>query len=256
MDRDSRYFIEALHRGLAVLEVFSEERPSVSLKEITDAVGLDKSSAFRIAYTLEQLGYLERDPDSKRYRPGLKALRLGFTALNSLEITQLARPYLKELCEQTKETVNLAVRDGDEIVYVSRLSPRQIVNINVQVGSRLPLHCTSIGKVLLADMSPQAIRELIGPGPYEALTENTITTYETLLADLQTVRQQGYAIGDEELALGLRSVAAPIRTTNGELTAGIDVSVSGARISRQQLESHFSPLVVDVAVRIREALTP
>ncbi|MDX1613848.1 MAG: IclR family transcriptional regulator [Candidatus Promineifilaceae bacterium] len=256
IDRDTRYFIEALHRGLRVLEAFSEDRSSLSLKEIADSVELDKSTAFRFTYTLEQLGYLERDPESKRYRPGLKALRLGFTALNSLEISQLARPYLKELCDESQETVNLAVRDGSEIVYVERLSPHQIVNINLQVGSRLPTYCTSIGKVLLAELDDEEVLQLLGPGPYDALTEHTITSYDDLLADLKRIRQRGYAIGDEELALGLRSVAAPIRTANGEPTAGINVSVSSARVSREELEVQFPPMVVRVAKRIHQALTP
>ena len=141
MEYDSRYFIEALHRGLRILEVFSKETPALTLVEIVEAVGLDKSTAFRFVYTLQTLGYLERDPESKRYRPGLKVLKLGFTAVNSLDVAQLARPYLKELSEKTDEATNMALRDGAEIVYVVRISPMQLVHINLHVGSRLPVHC-------------------------------------------------------------------------------------------------------------------
>ena len=254
MERDSRYFIEALHRGLRILEVFSEERPRLTLAEIVEVAGLDKSTAFRIVYTLESLGYLERDPASKRYRPGLKVLNLGYTALNSLDVAQLARPYLKELSEKTDEATNMALRDGAEIVYVVRISPMQIVNVNLRVGSRLPAHCTSMGKALLADLSREALRDLLGEGPYEALTPKTITEPDALMAELDRVKQQGYAVSDEELVIGARSLAAPIRQTDGEVKAAINVSVSSARLSRQEMEDGFAEAVVETAQRISQAM--
>lgn len=254
MERDSRYFIEALHRGLRILEVFSEETPQLSLAEIVEAVGLDKSTAFRFVYTLQTLGYLERDPESKRYRPGLKVLKLGYTALNSLDIVQLARPYLKELSEKTDEATNMALRDGAEIVYVVRISPLQIVNINLRVGSRLPAYCTSMGKALLADLSPEKLHELLGEGPYEALTPKTITEPDTLLAELDRVNQLGYAVNDEELIIGVRSLAAPVRQTDREVVAAINVSASSARLSRQEMEDRFAEAVVKTAQRISQSL--
>lgn len=254
MERDSRYFIEALHRGLRILETFSEETPQLSLAEIVEAVGLDKSTAFRFVYTLQTLGYLERDPESKRYRPGLKVLKLGYTALNSLDIVQLARPYLKELSEKTDEATNMALRDGAEIVYVVRISPLQIVNVNLRVGSRLPVYCTSMGKALLADLSPEELHELLGEGPYEALTPKTITEPDTLLAELERVNRLGYAVNDEELIIGVRSLAAPIRQTDGEVVSAINVSVSSARLTREEMEKQFAEAVVETAQWISQAL--
>jgi IclR family pca regulon transcriptional regulator len=254
MDRDNRYFIEALHRGLRVLEVFSEEDSSLGLTEIASACRLDKSTAFRFVHTLEELGYLERDPDSKRYRPGLKVLKLGFSAINHLDIVQLARPHLKTLSRETDEATNMALRDGPEIVYVARISPLQLVNINLRVGSRLPVHCTSMGKAHLLDLEPVALEQLLGKGPYEAFTPHTITGLAHLLADLEQARRQGYAVGDEELAVGMRSVAAPIRNAAGEITAAINISVSSARVSREELEVRLASAVVDSAEHISTAL--
>ena len=254
MERDNRYFIEALHRGLRILEVFSEEAPTLTLAEIVEAVGLDKSTAFRFAYTLQTLGYLKRDPESKRYRPGLKVLKLGFTALNSLDITQLARPYLKELSEKTGETTNLSLRDGAEIVYVVRISPKQMVHINLHVGSRLPVHCTSMGKALLAGFTREEVRALLGEGPYEALTPKTLTSLEELMAELDRVKRKSYAVSDEELTLGARSLAAPIRAKDGEAIAAIDVSISSARLSRWEMEDRFAEPVVKAAKGVSEAL--
>lgn len=254
MPHDERYFIEALSRGLRILEAFSENHPSLTLVEIAKAVGLDKSTVFRFVYTLEELGYLERDPDSKRYRPGLKVLRLGFAALNSLDIVQLARPYLKALSEQTREAINLAVRDRTEIVLVERISPAQIVNINLHVGSRLPVHATSMGKIQLVDHTQSELRELLGEGPYKPLTPQTIDTLDKLVADLETSRAQGYSLCDGELAVGVRSVAAPIRDADGSIVAGLNVSVSSARVSREELEERLADVVVEAARRISAAL--
>lgn len=254
MDRDNRYFIEALHRGLRVLEVFSEEHGSLSLVEIADACGLDKSTAFRFVHTLDELGYLERDPDSKRYRPGLKVLKLGFSAINHLDLVQLARPYLQALSEETDEATNMALRDGPEIVYVARISPLQLVNINLRIGSRLPVHCTSMGKAHLLELEPQALERLLGKGPYQAFTAHTITSLEELVADLAQARQRGYAIGDEELAVGMRSVAAPVRNAGGAVAAAINVSVSSARVSRAELETELAGAVVESARHISTAL--
>jgi IclR family pca regulon transcriptional regulator len=249
-----RYYIEALGRGLHILEAFTEQAPSLSLTEISSKVGLDKSTVFRFVYTLEKLGYLARDPDTKRYRPGLKVLRLGFASINSLDLRQIAQPYLKALAAQTGETTNMTVRDGAEVVYIARNKTRQIININLQVGSRLPVYCTSMGKAQLIDRSRVELHRLLGAGPYPVMGPNTITTLDDLVAELDRVRQQGYAINDEELAAGLRSAAAPIRNAEGEIVGAINVSVPSARVSRQELEARLAPLVRSAALEICQAL--
>ena len=251
---DSRYYIEALGRGLQILEAFSEQSPSLSLTEIASTVGLDKSTVFRSVYTLENLGYLERDPETKRYRPGLKVLRLGFGVLNSLEMTQIARPYLKALSAKCGETTNMTIRDGKEIVYVVRNKTQQVVSINLQLGSRLPVYCASMGKAQLMDLSRDELRDLLGEGPYPVMGPNTITTLDALVAELDKVRQQGYAINDEEMALGLRSVAAPVREASGQVAAAINISVPSARVSRQEMEMVLAPMVMETAHQISLAL--
>jgi len=251
---DSRYFIEALERGLQILEAFSEEGRSLTLTEIGASAGLNKSTVFRFVYTLEKLGYLERDPRTKRYRLGLKVLQLGFTALNSLEIAQIAQPYLKALTAECGETTNMTVRDGKDIVYVARNKTRQIISVDLQLGSRLPVYCTSMGKAQLIDLSRQELHALLGEGPYHKVGPNTITTLDALIAELGKVRQQGYAINDEELAVGLRSVAAPVRDRNGEVVAAVNISAPSVRVSRQELEEVLCPMAVKTASEISLAL--
>ncbi len=224
------------------------------MTEIAADVGLTKSTAFRFTHTLEELGYLRRDPETKRYRPGTKVLRLGFTALNSLEMGQVAQPYLRALSERCGKTTNMTVRDEAEIVYVARNKTQQILALDLHLGSRLPIYCTSMGKAQLIDLSRPELRALLGDGPYQQRGPNTITTLEGLLDELADVRSQGYAVNDEELAPGLRSLAAPVRDHSGEIVAAINVSVLSMRISRQELENQFAPLVLETGRRISSAL--
>jgi IclR family pca regulon transcriptional regulator len=253
MSKD-QYYIEALGRGLGVLEAFSRESPSLSLTEIAEATGLNKSTAFRFTHTLEELGFLERDPETKQYRPGLKVLRLGFTALNSLEMGQIAQPYLKALSAKCGWTTNMTVRDEAEIVYVARNKTQQILSVDLHLGSRLPVYCTSMGKAQLIDLSHQELRNLLGRGPYEKRGPNSITTLDALVAELDEVRRRGYAVCDEGLAPGLRAVAAPVRGHTEQVVAAVNISVPSVRVSLQELKEHLATLVMETARQISLAL--
>jgi len=249
-----KYHIAALERGLDVLEVFSRESPSLSMTEIAERAGLSKSTAFRVAFTLEELGYLNRDPETKRYRPGLKVLRLGFSALNSLEMGQIAQPFLKALSAQSGNTTNMTIRDEKDIVYVARNKTQEILSLDLHLGSRLPVYCTSQGKAQLVDLSRQEVEELLGPGPYPKLGPNTITTLDGLMNELDRIQRQGYAINDQELAAGIRSVAAPIRGSERNVIAAINISVPSARASRQKMKEILAPMVIETARQISLAL--
>jgi IclR family pca regulon transcriptional regulator len=254
MCKDDPYHIEALERGLRVLEAFSRQSPSLSMTEIAEHARLTKSTAFRFTHTLEQLGYLTRDPETKRYRPGLKILRLGFDALNSLEMGQIAQSYLKALSAQCGMTTNMTIRDKADIVYVVRNKTQQILGVDLQLGSRLPVYCTSMGKAQLIDFSREELLHLLGPGPYEVMGPNTITTLDGLVSELDKVRQQGYAINDEELAAGLRSVAAPIRGPQRKMVAAINISTTSAQASRREMEEELAPMVLETAGQISSVL--
>ena len=219
----------------------------MNLTEIVTATHLTKSTAFRMVSTLELLGYLERDPETRQYHPGLKVLQLGFTALNSLDVAQIGQPYLKSLSDACGETTNMAIREGAEIVYVARNVTRQIIGVNVQRGSRAPAYCTSMGKAQLIDLSPKELFDLLGEGPYLKMTPNTIMYLKDMVLELEKIRQQGYAVNDEELAIGLRSVAAPIRGIGWKIVAAINISLTGSRISRNEMEDQLAPKVVDTA---------
>jgi IclR family pca regulon transcriptional regulator len=250
----SRYKVEALARGLEILSLFTTEKPSLNMNEIVIAIQLKKTTAFRMVSTLEMLGYLEHDPITRSFRPGLKVLQLGFTALNSLELATTAQPYLKSLSDACGETTNMAIRDGADIIYVGRNITQQIISVNLYRGSRLPVYCTSMGKSLIIDLSRQELFDLLGEGPYLKRGPNTITSLEALVSEVNKVRQQGYSINDEELTIGLFSVAAPVRDPEGKLVAAINISVPSSRMSRQELELNLAPKVVDTAHQISSAL--
>ena len=250
----SRYAIETLARGLSVLSLFSRDSSELSLTEISRSADLNMTTSLRIASTLEAAGYLRRDPETKRYRPSVKVLQLGFSALRSMDIRQAARPHLERLSRETGETVSHAVLDGFEIVYVDRIRNRQIVGVVLGIGSRLPAHCTSMGKAILAYLPDGQLHAQLNGANLEACTTHTIVDQESLETELAKVRKQGYAINDQELALGLRAVAAPIRGEQGNVVAAINISGSSETISRSRMRQEFVPLLVETASEISQAL--
>lgn len=251
---ETSYTIESLQRGLRVLALFSRARPALSLSQIKDAVGLNKSTVYRILFTLEEAGYLERDPETRLYRPGLKVLQLGFTAISSLEIRQVARPFLRQLAEEVGRTASLSVLDGIEVVYVDRVRYHEVIGVMLGTGSRIPAHCASLGKAMLAFLPPEELRQRLDGADFVPCTDNTIANRADLEADLAKVRQRGFSINDEEWVLGLRSTAAPIMDENGAVAGAINVSVPTAEVSYEELISRFSPAVHATAAQISAKL--
>jgi len=251
---ETSYTIESLQRGLRVLALFSRATPALSLSQIKDAVGLNKSTVYRILYTLEEAGYLERDPETRLYRPGLKVLQLGFTAISSLEIRQVARPFLRQLAEEVGRTASLSVLDGIEVVYVDRVRYHEVIGVMLGTGSRIPAHCASLGKAMLAFLPPEELRQRLDGVDFAPCTDNTITNRADLEADLAEVRRHGFSINDEEWVLGLRSTAAPIMDENGAVAGAINVSVPTAEVSHEELISRFSPAVHATAAQISAKL--
>jgi len=250
----SRYSIETLERGLSVLSLFSNDTSELTLTEISRSADINMTTSLRIASTLEGAGYLRRDPETKRYRPSIKVLQLGFSALRSMDIRQSARPYLERLSSETGETVSLAVLDGLEIVYVDRIRNRQIVGVVLGMGSRLPAHCTSMGKAILAYLPEGQLKTQLNGAALDACTGNTIVEIDSLAADLAKVRRRGYAINNQELAVGLRAVAAPIWGEHGQVVAAINISGSTETISRSSLKQKLVPLLSMTASEISQSL--
>ncbi len=250
---ESRYQVEALARGLAILELFTREVPTLSLSEVVAALEINKSTAYRFLTTLETLGYLERNSSSRRYFPSLKVLQLGFRAIN-LDVRQIGRPYLERLAQKLCETVSMGVMNGADVIYIDRVRNRSIVGVVLEVGSRLPAHTVTIGKVLLAEYPPEKLAVFFERTELKEYGPKTITTREGFLAELSLAREQGFSICDEELAPGLRAAGAPIRDHHGKAIAGINVSGSISTISLERLKTEIVPAVVETARQISQAL--
>jgi IclR family pca regulon transcriptional regulator len=251
---ENKYTTETLLRGLDILSLFTRETPALTLTEITHQTGHSKATVFRFVTTLEQAGYLIRDIETKRYRPGVKVLQLGFAAISSLELRQVARPYLEQLSQKVGETVSLSILDGLEIVYIDRVRNRQIVGVILGIGSRLPAHCTSMGKVILANLDSEVLNSRLRDESLKPCTQNSLSAQINLTNELIKIRQQGFAINDEELEVGLRAVAAPVWDLSKQVCAAINITGSAATISIERITSALAPAVKATGLDISHAL--
>jgi len=250
----SRYFIQSLANGLKVLECFGEGREWLTLMDLTRKLGWTKTSAYRYLATLTSLGYLEIDEATRRYRPTVRVLNLGYAALNALTFPELALPILERLSRQFDESTNMAVLDGTEVVYVARTGSKRILAANLHVGSRLPAHCTSMGKVLLAFLSGAEREKRLRNIPYTQYTPKTITDPTRLRRVLEEVRRQGYAVNDQELDLGLRSCSVPVLDKEGRSIAAINISASSVRASLMEVVNRFVPALTAASEEITKIL--
>jgi IclR family pca regulon transcriptional regulator len=239
---------QSLERGLAILSSFRSARPLLGVSDLSREVGLSRSTTHRYVATLAALGYLQQDAETRKYRLGPRVLDLGFSAINSMELRHISAPHLRELSDATGLTVNMAVLDGADIVYIercqsSRSEPREI-ELNLHVGSRLPAYCTSMGKVLLAFLPRAALDEALAEATFERRGPNTITGRRALERELERVRERGLAVNNEELAYGLRSFAAPVRAQNGDVVAAINIAVHRSLVPLdEQLANLGAPLL-------------
>jgi IclR family transcriptional regulator, pca regulon regulatory protein len=247
-------FSQSLERGLAILSAFKPERPLLGSSELAREMGLSRSTAHRYVASLALLGYLQRDAVSRKYRLGPRVLDLGFSAINSMEIREISVPHLQQLSDETGHTVNMAILDGADIVYVERCrssrAGQRDIDLNLHVGSRLPAYCTSMGKVLLAYLSEDERTALLGNIELSPRGPNTLTGLESLQDELARVREEGLAINNEELAYGLRSIAVPVRSRTGEAAAAINLAAHRSMVSMEDLVARLSPALRRTADQI------
>jgi IclR family transcriptional regulator, pca regulon regulatory protein len=254
--REPRYS-QSLERGLAILECFTPEHPVLGIAEIADDLGMSRSTTHRYVITLVALGFMEQGA-SRKYRLGLRVTDLGMSALNSTGLREHAKPYLEELRQRSSYTVNIAVLDGAEILYVDRARSfrrgQNRIDLNLRPGSRLPAYCTSMGKVLLAYLPETEQRELIDNMQITRRGPNSMTSKKALRTELEHVREEGLAVNDEELAEGLYSIAVPIRNESKEVIAAINMAAHASMISLDELVDALAPHLVATADHISARL--
>jgi IclR family pca regulon transcriptional regulator len=249
------YRVEALAKGLRILSLFDEQHPSWRVSDLVAATGLPMPTVYRVVMTLASEGYLDHLP-SGDYRPGVRTLTLGTAALRSLDFVSIATPKLRELGERTGETVNLAVLNGDRVLYLVRLRNSDLVTANIQVGSTLPAVHTSIGKLLLAHLDEADRAARITDASFSASSgPNAKVSLAELRGELAAIRDQGWAMQDEELAYGLRSVAAPITGPDGRVLAGVNLAVQARDWSTQRMIRELKPAVLATCAEISALLS-
>ena len=220
-------FIGSLAKGLAVLEGFGAQGARLSVSQAAEAAGLDRAGARRCLLTLAELGYLQHDGKFFTLTP--KVLRLGIGALAAMPLAQVVQPWLEQLSERIGESVSVSVLDETEIVYVARAAQKRVMSIGLMPGSRLPAHCTSMGRVLLAALPEAQAAAVLDRSDLSPRTVYSVTDLAMLKALLVQVRGQGFALVDQEVEIGLRSLAVPLRNGHGTVVAALNVGVAAAQ---------------------------
>jgi IclR family transcriptional regulator, pca regulon regulatory protein len=245
-------FVQSLDRGLAVIRVLSEAEP-LTVSEVARETELTRATARRFLLTLQQLGYARAD--GGRFSLTARVLELGYAYLSSLSLPQVAQPHLVRLVERVHESSSLSVLDGPDVVYVARVPTQRIMAVTISVGTRFPAYATSMGRVLLAALEPAELDAILVDAELLPITAGTVTSATALRTLLDRVARQGWALVDQELETGLRSIAVPIRGSGGTVVAAVNVSTHATRTSLEVMRRVLLPALQDAAAAIeRDAL--
>ncbi|MGW4466429.1 IclR family transcriptional regulator [Micromonospora sp. NPDC004704] len=245
-------FVQSLERGLAVIRAFDAVHPQLTLSEVARATGLTRAAARRFLLTLVELGYMRTDGRLFSLRP--RVLELGYAYLSSLSLPEVAQPHMEALVAQVHESCSMSVLDGDEVVYVARVPTKRIMAVAISVGTRFPAYATSMGRVLLAGQPADWLAGYLDTAQLRPLTRRTITDPAKLRAALTRIGSQGFALVDQELEEGLRSLAAPIHGEDGSVIAALNVSAHASRGTSEVIRRELLPPLLATARRIEEDL--
>jgi IclR family pca regulon transcriptional regulator len=249
--RDAHH-VQSLERGLAVIRAFDVEHPELTLSEVARICDLTRAAARRFLLTLADLGYVRTDGRFFRLSP--RVLELGYAYLSSLSLPEVAQPHLERLVAEVRESSSACVLDGDDVVYVARVPTNRIMTVAINVGTRFPAYATSMGRVLLSALPDPALAAYLDRVELGRLTARTVASRTALRTELIRVRAQGYAIVDQELEEGLRSIAVPVRDRAGVVMAAVNISVHASRTSVETMRHDLLPQLLAAAARIEADL--
>ncbi|MEC4718598.1 IclR family transcriptional regulator C-terminal domain-containing protein [Noviherbaspirillum sp. CPCC 100848] len=235
-------FMTSLARGLAVIRAFSDQRRSLTIAQISHRTGIPRAAVRRCLFTLKQLGYVDSEANNFSLKP--KILTLGYSYLSSTPLTVSAQPTLNAISRALNESCSLAVLDEREVLYVSRSATSRIMSVALNTGSRLPAYCTSLGRVLLAHLDDEALAAYFGQVELKAFTDKTVVSEARLRDILSRVQGAGYALVEEELEIGLRSIAVPVRGASGSVIAALNIGAQATRVSARKMNEEFLPVLL------------
>lgn len=251
-DKEDKDYVQSLARGLEVIRTFSQYKPRMTLSEVSQHAGLTRAAARRFLLTLVRDGYAATDGKYFSLRP--KVLDLGFSYLSSLPMWEVAQSTMREVVNELHESCSLSVLDGQDIVYVARVPTARVMTIGLSIGSRLPAFCSSMGRVLLAGLPSAELAVFYDRVKLEKRTERTVGNMLALKDVIDATRRQGWALVDQELEMGLRSIAVPVRNRHSEVIAALNVGTHEGRASIETMKTRFLPVLLDAAQRISAAL--
>lgn len=250
---DARYSVHSLELGLRILESFDRDAvDEMSLSEMARRIGVSRSSAFRLVHTLQRLGYLEREDETKNYRLGARVMSLGYSFLASKDIAELARPELQRLRAQTHCSTHLGILDGAEVIYIARFAAHKPVSAMIAVGARVPAHATTMGRMILAHKPAAYVKEHFGGRALATFSDQTPRTLEALLSALEGDRRRGYVISHSSFEAGIASIAAPLFDAKGEVIGAINVSTPENAIDAKTFDGEVCAALRTAARRISE----
>ncbi|WP_031464444.1 IclR family transcriptional regulator domain-containing protein [Sciscionella sediminilitoris] len=251
-EKNGQNHIQGLERGLAVLQAFNSERPNPTATELAEATELSRPVVRRVLLTLQRLGYVTTAGGRWTLTPRVLSIGQHYTTTHVL--TELAQPYLMQLAEQTGESATLATLDSNEVTYIARVPVRRVLSVTVAPGTRVPVHATSLGRVLLAWEPPEKVEQIISENGLPRLTPFTVTEPAAFRAILAEVREQGWSMVIDEREVGLISLSAPIRDHRRRVVAALASSTSTGRATPEGLRAEVVPVLVDIAARISTEL--
>ena len=251
-ESNDRDYVNSFARGLEVIRVFSRHRPRMTLSEVAQATDMTRATVRRFLLTLVREGYCETDGKYFSLLP--KVLELGFSVLSSMDIWDVAQPIMNELSEQLQESCFAAVLDGDSVIYVARATSNRFVNVGITIGSRVPAHCVSTGRVLLAALPSAELHGVLERAKFPKFTPNTVTSKTQLRSLIEDVRIKGWSIVDQELEVGLRSLSVPVRDRTGATVAALNVCCPSMRITPEDMSSRVLLAVMEASNRITRSL--
>ncbi|WP_227935606.1 IclR family transcriptional regulator [Alkalihalobacillus deserti] len=245
--------VKSVDRALQLIQLVSQNKEGRGVTELASHLELNKSSIFKLLSTLVSHGYIEQDQVTKKYRLGYKYLELSSILLESIDLRAEAKPYLEELETLTNEVIHLVVYDQGEVIYIEKLEGSETLRTHSKVGRRAPMHCTSVGKVILSHLPEYEVLAIIDKYGLPRHTENTITDKEQFLLELHKIKQQGYGVEREENETGITCMATPIFDNRGKIAAAVSISGPSTRLTNERIES-LSSVIIGVGSKISRRL--
>lgn len=245
--------VQSVDRTLTILEVLSDYEEGLRITEISEKVELHKSTVHRLLNTLIYKGYIKQNKNTNKYELTLKLFELGNKKIESMDLVSVVGPYLKELMEKTNEVIHLAIREGSDIVYVSKIEPQKSIQMYTRIGMRKPIYCTAMGKAMMAHMTEEEVRKIWNESDVQNLTPNTMVDFSKVKENLKDIRVKGYAMDDQEVEEGIRCIGTILKDHKSEICGAISISGSIISFTEDKI-SHFSKVILEYADKISREL--